>query len=135
MPLIRFDIGDHATIGVDPCPCGRGSPYLSNIIGREIEFLVLRDGRRLSPYRLTTAVETVPGLLKYRFIQTQDRSLSMEVVLAKNGRTEATQTSQIRESLRTILGNSVDVPIRVVEEIRRTRGGKHRIVSQSSTAD
>jgi phenylacetate-CoA ligase len=60
MPLIRFDIGDYAILGHDSCSCGRESPYLTDIVGRETEFLQLADGRRLSPYLLTTAIESTP---------------------------------------------------------------------------
>lgn len=34
MPLIRYDVGDDAEVGA-PCPCGRGLPVLTRIIGRE----------------------------------------------------------------------------------------------------
>ena len=132
MPLIRFDIGDYATVGSDPCKFGRNSPYLAKISGREIEFLRLPDGRTLSPYRLTTAVETVPGLLKYRFVQGDALSLYMEVVLGDPGIPNDEKIRQIRENLRPVLGDKIDLPIRTVKRIERTRGGKHRIVSQSS---
>ena len=34
MPLIRYDVGDDAEVGA-PCPCGRGLPVLTRILGRE----------------------------------------------------------------------------------------------------
>ena len=132
MPLIRFDIGDYATRGNGQCKCGRASPYLTNIIGRETEFLQLRDGSRLSPYRLTTAVETVPGLLKYRFFQADDLSLRIEVVLGGSEISMEAQIEQIRRNLRPILSDELDMPVCVVDEISRTDGGKHSIVSRSA---
>lgn len=33
MPLIRYEIGDYATLG-ERCPCGRGLPVLERIVGR-----------------------------------------------------------------------------------------------------
>ena len=83
MPLIRFDIGDYAKLGHDACACGRESPYLIDIAGREAEFLQLADGRRLSPYLLTTAVETAPGLVKYQFVQHADLALGTQGCLCR----------------------------------------------------
>jgi phenylacetate-CoA ligase len=34
MPLLRYELGDYAEVG-EPCPCGRGLPVLSRILGRE----------------------------------------------------------------------------------------------------
>jgi phenylacetate-CoA ligase len=131
MPLIRFDIGDYADIGDGRCACGRNSPYLTNITGREIDFLELPDGRRVSPYRLTTAVEDVPGLLKYRFIQNVDHSLRMEVVFGNSEISDVERIRRIRDSLRSALGNAIDLSVHSVDRIVRSTGGKHRIVTHS----
>jgi phenylacetate-CoA ligase len=129
MPLIRFDIGDYAQVGDDHCACGRNSPYLSNIAGREIEFLQLPDGRRISPYMLTTAVEAVPGLLKYRFIQKRDLSLQMEVVLSDSELSSTEQIRKIRRNVQLALHSDIDLPVHSVENIDRSAGGKHMIVT------
>jgi phenylacetate-CoA ligase len=48
MPLIRYAIGDYAEVG-EPCPCGRGLPVLRCIPGRQVNRVVLPDGRRTWP--------------------------------------------------------------------------------------
>lgn len=48
MPLIRYEIGDHAEVG-DPCACGRGLPVLRRILGRTRNMLVTVDGKRFWP--------------------------------------------------------------------------------------
>jgi phenylacetate-coenzyme A ligase PaaK-like adenylate-forming protein len=35
MPLIRYETGDTAEVGA-PCPCGRGLPVLTRIMGRDL---------------------------------------------------------------------------------------------------
>jgi phenylacetate-CoA ligase len=45
MPLIRYEIGDHAILG-EPCSCGRGLPVIKSILGREQDILVLPDGKQ-----------------------------------------------------------------------------------------
>ena len=43
MPLIRYEIGDFAEVG-EPCPCGRGLPVLTRILGRQQNMLTLPTG-------------------------------------------------------------------------------------------
>jgi phenylacetate-CoA ligase len=131
MPLIRFDIGDYARLGTDSCACGRSSPYLVDIAGREAEFLGLADGRRISPYLLTTAVEATPGLLKYQFCQNADRDLELRVVLSEAAGPTDAALRRIRESLRLTLGDGIEVAINRVDSISRTTAGKHRVVAQA----
>jgi phenylacetate-CoA ligase len=43
MPLIRYQIGDYAEVG-EICPCGRGLPVLTRILGRKRNMLRLPNG-------------------------------------------------------------------------------------------
>ena len=45
MPLIRYDVGDYAEVG-EPCPCGRGLPVLTRILGRQQDVLTLPTGEQ-----------------------------------------------------------------------------------------
>ena len=44
MPLIRYDLGDYATILDEPCACGRTLPRIGNILGRAINLFRLPNG-------------------------------------------------------------------------------------------
>ncbi|MES2741745.1 MAG: phenylacetate--CoA ligase family protein [Pseudomonadota bacterium] len=48
MPLIRYELGDMAEVG-PPCPCGRGLPVLTRILGRTRNMLVTADAKRYWP--------------------------------------------------------------------------------------
>jgi len=48
-PLIRYAIGDYAEVGPQ-CPCGRGLPTLSRIMGRARNLVRLPDGTRHWPH-------------------------------------------------------------------------------------
>ncbi len=48
MPLIRYAIGDYAEVGA-ACPCGRGLPVLTRILGRRRNRVALPDGRATWP--------------------------------------------------------------------------------------
>lgn len=47
-PLIRYDIGDYAIAG-EACPCGRGLPVLSRILGRQRNLITYPDGTKKWP--------------------------------------------------------------------------------------
>lgn len=42
-PLLRYALGDYAQVG-GPCPCGRGLPVLTRILGRQRNMLMLPNG-------------------------------------------------------------------------------------------
>jgi phenylacetate-CoA ligase len=74
MPWIRFDTGDlvcrdHARAG---------APLLE-FSGREIDCLWLPGDRKLSPYRVSSALEEIPGLERFEVIQRADRSVDINV--------------------------------------------------------
>ncbi len=74
MPLVRFDTGDL----VRRDPSAPGAP-ITEFGGREIDGILLRDGHRLSPYRLTLAIEAVAGVARYQIVQHADLSIDVRV--------------------------------------------------------
>ena len=88
MPLIRYEIGDRAMLG-QPCPCGRGLPVLTQIVGRTYDSLVLADGSRrfmgvgyaiskLAAIREYQLVQTVPGAIEARLVVTRPLTAAEE---------------------------------------------------------
>jgi len=67
LPLVRFDTGDL----VRRDRTARDQPIVE-FVGRSLDSLKLPDGRRVSPYRLLTALEGVPGIAEYRVLQQHD---------------------------------------------------------------
>jgi phenylacetate-CoA ligase len=126
MPLIRFDIGDYASVGTKACACGRQSPWLHDIRGRRVEYLELRDGRSISPYLLTTNIETVPGLRQYQLVQRSDHSIELRVAFGSgctNGKED-----RLRSILERLIGHTTPVRVKPVDTIQRSASGKHHVV-------
>ncbi|HEX8770842.1 MAG TPA: AMP-binding protein [Acidimicrobiales bacterium] len=48
MPLLRYELGDYAEVG-GPCPCGRGLPVLTRVLGRQRNMLLSPDGTKTWP--------------------------------------------------------------------------------------
>lgn len=126
MPLLRFDLGDLGELGRGTCACGRQSPYVARIHGRQVEQLELPSGRRVSPYLLTTLIEDRAGLRKYQLVQERPERLRIDVVTADGAGPDA--FAPITTAIERALGGEVTVEFRPVAAIARTRGGKHRIL-------
>lgn len=123
-PLIRYRIGDLGRLAWIQCACGREGPTLSALAGREAELLELPDGRRLSPYLLTTAVEDIAGLRQYQFVQTAVDRLELRFSTL-DGHTPDHVTLHAR--LRALLGGHIQVRLTPVATIPRAPGGKHKV--------
>lgn len=67
-PIIRYDIGDYAEVGV-PCTCGRHLPTLKRILGRERGLFVRADGSRFWPTAGQRRIEEVVVMRQWQMIQ------------------------------------------------------------------
>lgn len=75
MPLVRYDTGDFAEVG-ETCPCGRGLPRLTRILGRRRNRLFLPDGDTSWPNLSSLPwVDLVPALHRFQLLQRRDHSL------------------------------------------------------------
>lgn len=73
MPLVRFDTGDLVRRDTS----GPGRPVVE-FTGRQVDSLLMPDGERISPYRITLALEEITGLQRFRVVQQPDMSLQAE---------------------------------------------------------
>src|SRR3546814_17193175 len=68
MPMIRYAVGDLAEVGA-PCPCGRGLPVLTRILGRARDMLVYPDGRRAWPLLGDMFYTEIPEIRQFQIVQ------------------------------------------------------------------
>lgn len=129
MPLLRFKIGDHARLVEVDCPCGRRAPSLENIAGREIEYLTLADGRRVSPYLLTTAIETCSEIRQYQVVQLAPNRVEVQVIVPEPA--SQARLDRLHGAIKEMLGEPVEITLRAVDRIERTSAGKHQILRKA----
>ncbi len=124
MPLIRYEIGDHAEVG-EVCPCGRGLPVIKRILGRTQNMLVMPSGERRWPL-LSSA--NIKGLLeiapigRYQFVQTSTSTIEVRLEMARPIAPE--EDIAIRDWVAEKFGHPFDVAIKVMDEIPLTASGK-----------
>ncbi len=121
MPLIRYEIGDYAEVGL-PSPCGRGLGVLTRILGRSRNMLRLPDGSQVWPAFSTAMSEALPSLRQAQLIQRSRDRVSAVMVVARP------LTADEEAAARTIVGRAVRqglaVDLEYVAEIPRSASGK-----------
>jgi phenylacetate-CoA ligase len=122
MPLVRYDIGDYAEVG-PPCPCGRGLPVLTRILGRQRNLLRLPDGSRRWPvFDAGERPEELPAFFQYQVIQ---RGLEeLEVLAVRPHPFTAAEEARVQTYMQQTLGYPFRVVLRRVDAIARSRTGK-----------
>jgi phenylacetate-CoA ligase len=127
MPLIRYEIGDLAVEApAGPCPCGSRLPRLARIEGRMVDCVRLADGRLLSPYHLTLALEEVAGIARYQIVQ---QGIGVFLVRAQGpGQGEAGVAAAAISALQRHLGAEARIQLRWEDDLEPPPGGKFRPV-------
>lgn len=119
-PLIRYEIGDYATVG-EPCPCGRAHPVIGRVLGRVRNLVRTPDGRRFWPAALLK-VRSVAPVRQFQYVQTAPACIELRVVL------DRALTSAEEEELRVIVRGLMQYPFEVrvtpVPAIERGPTGK-----------
>jgi phenylacetate-CoA ligase len=129
MPLVRYRTGDRGSMLPSRCSCGRGSPLLGVISGRDSDTLELPDGSTRSPYQLTMALELVPELAQYQIVQVQRDLLRVSAVAIAHTRHDvSTLEREIHDALREVLPRDVFVEVTIVERLARGPREKLRAV-------
>ena len=134
MPFIRYDIGDVGVPISDKCPCGRGLPLMGSVEGRADDFIILANGKMVSPRSVAVAVnEVIPmGVTQYRIIQETMNSIRIELV--KEEPFPENTVAQLIKEVKKALDTGVHVRVEVVNHIPTGKRGKIRkVVSKVQT--
>lgn len=116
MPLVRYEIGDHAEVG-KPCPCGRGLPVLARIHGRSRNMLQLPDGRRHWPSFPARMWLQIAPIEQFRLVQTEmDR---VEVLYVMRRDLNAEEAQRLAAALHIQLGYPFVITFRRLDRIER----------------
>lgn len=124
MPLIRYEIGDEAEVG-SPCPCGRGLPVLTRIIGRTIDHLALPSGARRPVGYRHYHLSRIVAIQEFQVVQrTLDR---VEIMLVVTRALTAEERDIVHQLMLREFGAGFQIGINIVDAIPRTASGKLRM--------
>lgn len=134
MPLIRYKTQDLGVIGPSVCRCGRTYPIVQDVEGRLQEFIVTSDGRLISICVMGAAhFSVLDSVYETQYYQDTPGKVLFRVV-PKKGYSEEDREA-ILKALGDKMGAMVQVNVAEVDEIRRTRSGKHLMIEQKIPLD
>ena len=132
MPFIRYDTGDLGSITDRQCSCGRQSPLIENIIGREKEFLIAPNGQRVYGADLIFLIfveskmpEIGNKIKEFQIIQSEPRIITILLVC------DEVLPDFALDNMRAALQkryNGWEIEFQFVDAIDRTRAGKYKFI-------
>lgn len=121
MPLVRYQTEDYVTVG-DACTCGRTSPVLSKILGRDIHHFTLKDGRKLRPEPAAAEMRKHIGFRRWQLVQTAPNHAELRIMDSPDSRTPdyAAAASYVEQ----LLNRELTVTAKKAVALGPTSGGK-----------
>jgi phenylacetate-coenzyme A ligase PaaK-like adenylate-forming protein len=123
MPLIRYEIGDFATLSPKSLKCKVALPSLTRIIGRYRNTFTLADGRVLFPNVPMSGFRDYLGYSQIQIVQTEVDWL--EVRYVPDGSERAPDSHGLEVWLQEGLDTSFCVKVIEVKEIPPSSDGKY----------
>jgi len=124
-PYIRYRIGDIATLGPAPCPCGQLYGTLKAVQGRVADFFKLSDGRMAHPYALAGPLLRQTWIGRFQLVQHGQAQFVAKVVpIGKPTMQELDRAEAALAALSAEYG--VAIRLALVDDIPVGAGGKHQ---------
>jgi phenylacetate-CoA ligase len=125
MPLIRYDVGDHAILSDKQCSCCRHMPLLEKVVGRVADFLIKRDGSKVAGISLIERTLTkIAGIKQMQIIQNSIEA--MQINLVPGADYSMASEKALHAEIREVFGPMISCTIKKVEQIEQERNGKYR---------
>ena len=125
-PFIRYRTGDVASMGTEPCGCGRGLATLREIQGRSTDFVVAANGTVMHGLALIYILRDMPEVQAFKIVQHTLQHTTVQVVPGQGFGPQ--QLECIVAGIRRRLGNEVNVEVHQVNAISVEKSGKFRYV-------
>ena len=134
MPLIRYQIGDVATVSDTPCGCGRGLPVLEKVEGRDADYVVTPAGSLISGISLTENFAVlIKGAAQVQIIQ--EAVTHLRVRMVRDPIFDAESERQIRELVLKTFGPTMSYDLEFVDLIPQEPSGKYRFCVSKVSAE
>ena len=134
VPFIRYAVGDVGIPSNEECPCGRILPLMKMIEGRTDSFILLPDGRVLSPMALNAVGEMFMyhgDIDQYRIIQRKKDLIEFLIKLSSDGVDQTVVEKELLKHLTKTLNISADevtFQVKFVDDFPLDKTGKLRKV-------
>lgn len=123
MPLIRYRTGDYVKLATS-LDAELPMMEVEAVVGRDYEFLVSATGRRISLTAINMHDRIFDGLLAVQFCQEREGEVEFRFQPGPQWRGDCEEP--MRSGLMKKLGDDFTLKLRSVNEVEKTRAGKHR---------
>ncbi|MBN8733922.1 MAG: phenylacetate--CoA ligase family protein [Acidobacteria bacterium] len=133
MPFLRYRIGDVGRLEDAPCPCGRTTPRLVELLGRTSDNFLMPDGRIVHGEYFTHMFYGRPEVKQFQFVQDAVDEFVLRIVPGKGYSGELGR--RFEEELRVLIGSQARLRLEIREEIPKTASGKYRFTISKVKVD
>lgn len=129
MPVIRFQIGDYATLTDEKCSCGRTFPSIKSIDGRLYETINTPTGSVVSVYEIKAVMDKIKRIRDFQIVLTGHDSIVINIK-SSSGKLTVEEEAFLKKELLGLFECDVKIDIEYVQEILKLPSGKIlRIIS------
>jgi phenylacetate-CoA ligase len=123
MPLIRYELGDKATLGPDKCKCGNPLPTLKEVNGRTRDFFIKDDGSLINGVYFMFLLRTISWIKAFRVIQEDYRKI--RILIVPFGNVINIEKREIEQKIKKLMGIDCKIIWEFVDEVPSSRSGKY----------
>ena len=126
MPLIRYEIGDMATLGPEMCSCGQVLPTLKKVNGRIVGNFILKNGTIVDSgffILLFDEVSEEAGIEKWQVIQDDYDKIQINIVASREISDQF--KNDMNNKIRIGMGSECKIKWNIVDDIPKTPSGKY----------
>lgn len=123
MPLIRYDTGDLAVWAKGACSCGRTTPRLARVVGRQADTIRTAHGKLIHGEFFTHVLYGAEGVREFQFVQETVNRYCLRVVA---DRIRPELEAQWRKKIEPMLGEGAEFRVERVDSIPVLASGKRR---------
>jgi phenylacetate-CoA ligase len=129
-PMIRYKVGDFATLSHEACPCGRTLPVLKGIHGRAYDLIKTTSGKSIHPEALIYVFEELQSktaaFSQFQIVQTEIDKLSIYIIKSSNWHDDI--MSDIESDIHKNIDASFQCHFVFCDTLEREKSGKMRVV-------
>lgn len=125
MPIIRYRTGDRGIMEVAECSCGRKTAKLKKILGRNVDIITLKSGKKISPYELMDVMNK-NNVGQFQFVISSADTLIVKYINEINEHT----ITYMKEQLGIRLNNELQIELKRVSELPTEKSGKFKVIKR-----
>jgi len=127
MPFIRYDVGDMSAFSEKPCLCGRNSPVLKRIQGRDCDFVEDREGHKIYNGFFSHIMHDADWISGFHVLQETHEELFFYLRPNANINPSEGQVEKVRQIVQKQF-KGMEIKIIITQDLPRLPNGKFKYV-------